>query len=195
MLANGDKIKLVKPMGVFTNVGEICEVVSVDSNAISFKFGNGMHLGIMSVDEFERYFEKYEEPVAPTITLKQIEEIIENSEILVNTIFDKCTIVTCKLPNGFVITESSACVSPENYNEEMGFNICIDKIADKIWELEGYRLQDEVWRAKVGFAPCDECCYGECEGHDCEGGFLGTAVDCEDCNECDVYDCPHNTRS
>ena len=57
-MIKGDRIKLVNKMGVFTNVGEICEVVDVTKNGIiSFKFGNGKHLGCMSYDEFERYFE------------------------------------------------------------------------------------------------------------------------------------------
>lgn len=57
-MIKGDKIKLVKPMGAFTNVGEICEVVDVQNGGvISFKFGSGKHLGCMSYDEFERYFE------------------------------------------------------------------------------------------------------------------------------------------
>ena len=57
-MIKGDKIKLVKPMGVFTNMGEICEVVDVQNGGvISFKFGGGKHLGCMSYDEFERYFE------------------------------------------------------------------------------------------------------------------------------------------
>lgn len=58
-MIKGDKIKLVKPMGMFTNVGEICEVVDVNEDGvISFKFGkNGLHLGCMSYNEFEKYFE------------------------------------------------------------------------------------------------------------------------------------------
>lgn len=58
-MIKGDKIKLANPMGVFTNVGEICEVVNVDENGmISFRFGkNGMHLGCMSYNEFDKYFE------------------------------------------------------------------------------------------------------------------------------------------
>lgn len=57
-MIKGDKIKLVKPMGAFTNVGEICEVVDVQNGGvISFKFGGGKHLGCMSYDEFGRYFE------------------------------------------------------------------------------------------------------------------------------------------
>lgn len=58
-MIKGDNIKLIKPMGMFDNVGEICEVINVDENGvISFKFGkNGMHLGCMSCNEFEKYFE------------------------------------------------------------------------------------------------------------------------------------------
>ena len=62
MITKGSKIQLVKPMGVFDNIGEVCEVVNVtDAGVISFKFGNGRHLGCMSYDEFERYFTHYEE--------------------------------------------------------------------------------------------------------------------------------------
>ena len=60
MLIKGDKIKLVKTMGCFDNIGEVCEVVSISEDAvIAFKFG-GVHLGCMSYNEFEKYFEKVE---------------------------------------------------------------------------------------------------------------------------------------
>lgn len=60
-MIKGDRIKLIKSMGVFTNVGEICDVVDVTTDGIiSFKFGNGKHLGCMSYDEFEKYFELVE---------------------------------------------------------------------------------------------------------------------------------------
>lgn len=83
--------------------------------------------------------------VAPTVTSERINEIMNNSIINAYTVFDKCTVVSCQLPNGFVIVESSACVSPENYDEEMVIDICMEKITDKVWELEGYRLQEELY--------------------------------------------------
>ena len=60
------------------------------------------------------------------------------------TVFDKCTVVACKLQNGFVLVEYSACISPENHDPEIGERNCRDKIINKLWELEGYRLQTEV---------------------------------------------------
>ena len=76
-----------------------------------------------------------------TVTEEQINKIIENADVKVKSVFGKCTIVTVQLKNGFVITESSACVDPINYDEVVGINICMDKIKNKLWELEGYRLQ------------------------------------------------------
>lgn len=78
------------------------------------------------------------------VTEDQIHEILANSEIKIFKFFDKCTLVACKLPNGFIITESSACVDPANFDEQLGYEICMDRIENKIWELEGYALQKKV---------------------------------------------------
>ena len=56
MIAKGSRIKLVHPIGMFNKVGEICEVVNVNEDAvITFKCSFGM--GCMSYDELDRYFE------------------------------------------------------------------------------------------------------------------------------------------
>lgn len=62
------KIKLKKPMGCFDNLGEVCEIVKIDTdeNVINFRFGvDGVHLGVMSGDELEKYFDVIEPAVAP----------------------------------------------------------------------------------------------------------------------------------
>ena len=79
------------------------------------------------------------------VTKEKIDLIVSQTKFDVTTVFDKCTVVTAKLPNGFVITESSACVDPSNYDKELGFEICKEKIINKIWELEGYKLQDMLY--------------------------------------------------
>lgn len=79
-----------------------------------------------------------------TITKAMIDEIVAKSTFEACTVFNKCTVVAMKLPNGFVLVESSACVDPENYDEEMGKRICTEKLINKVWELEGYRLQTEL---------------------------------------------------
>lgn len=196
MLTSGDKLIVTKKVAPFLNEGDIVEITNVtDDGVISFAFGDGfMHMGVMSIDEYEAHFEKVEEKAEETfeITEEYIEGIMENSEFEVFTSFDKCTIVSCRLPNGFVITESSACVSPANYSEEMGTNICIDKIRDKVWEFEAYRLQQKLWEESSDYCPC---CFGDCEKCECEDEFdecLDTDLDCDDCED---FSCPYNSNN
>lgn len=84
--------------------------------------------------------------MANRVKKEHVERLLNESEIMAVTAFDKVTVVSVKLPNGFVITESSGVVSKENYDEEIGKEISLKKIKDKIWELEGYLLQDDNWQ-------------------------------------------------
>lgn len=80
-----------------------------------------------------------------TVNQEMIDRLMEKAEISVETIYGKCTVVTIQLKNGFVIVESSACVDSNNYDETMGKQICIERIKSKLWELEGYKLQCEIF--------------------------------------------------
>lgn len=77
------------------------------------------------------------------ITKEQIDQLIADSKVEDTKIGVKSTVVAVTLPNGFTIIESSSCVDPENYNHQMGMDICLGRIVNKVWELEGYRLQCE----------------------------------------------------
>lgn len=70
---------------------------------------------------------------------KMVDDFIK--EIHVSTLGEKTTLVRCVLVNDFEIIESSACVDPKNYSEEMGKEICMKKIKDKIWSYLGFLLQ------------------------------------------------------
>lgn len=109
-----------------------------------------------------------------TVTQSVIDELMESCDIAVTTAFDKCTIVACKLPNGFVIVESSSCVDPDNYDEDMGVDICMKNIEKKLWELEGYLLQNKLYMDGITFDDDDDDL--ECDG------------DCENCDLFDRYD-------
>ncbi|VDG18769.1 hypothetical protein [Lactobacillus allii] [Lactiplantibacillus mudanjiangensis] len=73
-----------------------------------------------------------------------VNSILENAQIETKTVFSKVTIVTAKLPNGFVLVESSGAVSEENYDAKIGKEVCMDRIKNKIWELEGYKLASQL---------------------------------------------------
>lgn len=184
MLVKNDKIKLVKPMGMFTNVGEVCDIIDVnESGVITFKFGNGMHMGCMSADEFDKYFVKYEEPENEN---DSIEDIMANSEYVVYKAFDKCTIVACKLPNGFVTVEYSACVNPEDYDEEIGVDACLERIYGKIAEMEAYKRHYDI----ANHEKCNGDCNDDCHSCHCYGDEEGECLDCEIAKHCNDYlDC------
>lgn len=82
--------------------------------------------------------------MGPTITREHIEALIASSTFIDVKLGEKTTVVCCRLPNGFEIIEASACVDPANYNHDMGVGICKRRIVDRVWALEGYRLQCEV---------------------------------------------------
>ena len=72
------------------------------------------------------------------VPAEHIAKLIEEAPKEVFTVFDNCTIVVIKLPNGFTVVESSGCIDPANYSEEIGKEICLRKIEDQVWKLEGY---------------------------------------------------------
>lgn len=78
----------------------------------------------------------------PSISAQMVESFVR--ETWTETLGDKTTVVRAVLRNGFEIVESSSCVSPENYDEAMGRDICLKKIRDKVWMLLGFLLQTAV---------------------------------------------------
>lgn len=80
-----------------------------------------------------------------TVTKEQVDKIMENSKYEVfHRVFDKQCIVVAKLPNGFTVVGESACVDPNNYIESIGEEIAKKRIENKVWELEGYKLQNTL---------------------------------------------------
>lgn len=57
--------------------------------------------------------------------------------------FDKpVCCVTLRMKNGFTLCETSSCVDPSKYDEEIGKQICLKKLEDRVWYLLGYLLQE-----------------------------------------------------
>lgn len=202
-----DKFITVKPLWFITE-GTIINVTNVsEDNIISFIFGeNNTKNGYMDFTTFTEHFKKVEEfheeeERIPTITEEYIASIMENSEFEIQTVFDKCAVVSCQLPNGFVIVETIYCNNEDEYNEEEAVDICFDKIARKIWELESYRQHCEAYEAEMEEYDCGDCENCPCNGEGCEDEIeveVETNVDIEidedkvDCEHCDDYNCLSN---
>lgn len=138
-----DKIVIKKPCS-FGNVGDTFIVKGIMQGFISFENIVGEpKTKIVTSKTFDKYFDKCGNQSVDKVTKDDIDSILDKSDIVVTKMFDRCTVVSCQLPSGFVIVEYSASVDPSDYDESIGREICMGKIIDKIRELESYGMQRE----------------------------------------------------
>ena len=83
-----------------------------------------------------------------SVKKETIDHLLEKSKIIVETKLDKVTVVTVKLPNGFILIESSGAIDKENYSEELGKECCLNKIKNKLWMLEAYYITNKNYKKK-----------------------------------------------
>ena len=72
-----------------------------------------------------------------------IDRLMEDSDYEVYDCFGCCTVVVMRMPNGYVLVESSGCINPEQYDRELGIAYCKEALKRKAWQLEGYRRKHE----------------------------------------------------
>ena len=84
---------------------------------------------------------------APRLTPSDIDMSIvrEHYHRVPETTTTLCSLV---LENGYVVNGESACVSLENFDEELGKKIAYSNARDKIWALKGYLLAEVTWLNK-----------------------------------------------
>lgn len=75
------------------------------------------------------------------LTQNDIDRMVDASEVHVQTLGEKTTLVRVVLPTGFELVETAAFVDPADYSEEYGAKICMNKIKDSLWFLMGFTLQ------------------------------------------------------
>lgn len=60
----------------------------------------------------------------------------------------KTTVCLLTLDNGFEVVGLSACVDPSRYDEGVGRDLAFNDAFSKVWELEGYRLQVDLYNKR-----------------------------------------------
>jgi len=82
----------------------------------------------------------YFELVSPTtITEEDVTRFM--GEPTVKKLDAKTTLVSVETITGFVQHETSSCVDPANYSQDMGAEIATNRIRDRIWPCLGFALQ------------------------------------------------------
>lgn len=126
MLISGDKIKMVKAVPGFDKVGDIFTVDGISESGDSMRIKSSYGIGIMSYDEFEKYFEKYVEKelvwtdwdgvfyVLPETNM-DYEFKTNGKEIhMRDSVKD--------------ITVKTSCLDEDIFNLELGLELCIKKL-------------------------------------------------------------------
>ena len=81
---------------------------------------------------------------APRLTPDHIDSVIIG-ETYTNLPDGRTVICQLTLQNGFTVDGKSACVSKENFDQEIGNKIARTNAREKIWELEGYLLKQKLY--------------------------------------------------
>ena len=81
--------------------------------------------------------------VKPRVTPQDVEDAI--AKVAFYVFPDTClTVCNLTLTNGFSTVGYSACVHPENFDQEIGETVAFRNAKNEIWVLLGFRLQDEL---------------------------------------------------
>ena len=79
---------------------------------------------------------------APRVTKEYMESRIQEVVYLDQAFGGTVTICNILLNNGFSIRGESACVNPENYNQDIGRKIAYDRAINSLWPLFGFLLAE-----------------------------------------------------
>lgn len=84
----------------------------------------------------------------PKLTLEQIQAKVARQQFIQ---MEGSTLTICilELQNGYSVTGQSACVDPRNFDSEIGCKIAFENALEKIWELEGYLLKEQIWKESL----------------------------------------------
>ena len=86
--------------------------------------------------------------ISPRLTPEHIDGVIV-SETYTNLPDGRTVICQLTLKNGYTVDGKSACVSKDNFNQEIGNKIARQNAREKIWELEGYLLKEKLFNAEL----------------------------------------------
>lgn len=83
------------------------------------------------------------------LTEDDIESCIASEDYF--TVGRKTTVCCLRLKNGFEVVGTSACVDASSYDFEKGKPCARKRAIDKVWEVEGYRLQCVNWKPEENY--------------------------------------------
>lgn len=155
MITKGMKIEAVKDIENIIRTGDVCEITDIgDDKTISFRFG-GCHLGIMSNDEYKKYFRPYAVKSDDNKEKRRWSKWTESSlnYFTLDGSFRTCLIETrtngvrvqVRTGNsGSYIKARSGCCPRDKFNFEKGKNLANKRLIMKLHQKELDELVSEM---------------------------------------------------
>lgn len=91
---------------------------------------------------------RLEQKTAPRVTKEDIERRIARHEF--TRLSGTVTLCTVTLDNGYSVYGESACVSPENYDQQLGEKYAYEAAFRKLWPLFGFLLAETLFVEQGG---------------------------------------------
>lgn len=79
-----------------------------------------------------------------TVTKEMVAENMQDVYVTTIDKFKPTTVVQIRMKNGFVLTDSTTCVDPANYSEEIGKEILLKRMENEVWKLLGFELASKL---------------------------------------------------
>jgi hypothetical protein len=73
-----------------------------------------------------------------------VEQTINRSDLEFHRMGDKTTVCVATLPNGFEVVVSAAPVDVADYDDEMGRELCEERLKERVWELLGFQRHGQI---------------------------------------------------
>ena len=74
-----------------------------------------------------------------SVTQEEIDDLVKKGTVTVTTMPNEVTTyVELELESGFKIIETSTCSSKDIYDENLGLEICMGKIKDRLWAFYSF---------------------------------------------------------
>ena len=81
-----------------------------------------------------------------TVTKDQLDNLIAKSNIEYVVFDNKLTVAVITLPTNFKIVGQASCVDANNFDKVLGEKYALENAVEKLWELEGYLLANDIYR-------------------------------------------------
>lgn len=83
-----------------------------------------------------------------TVTKEHLDNLVAESSVEYAVFGNKLTVAVITLPNKFKVTGEASCVDANNFDKALGEKYALENATEKLWELEGYLLANDLHRAK-----------------------------------------------